>query len=567
MSDLKISPGSLAIGGQEILAIVDHLLVNSNPSVQLTDVQSIVLRHTWEEYSYQQVADDLGYQVDYVRQLASSLWRILSAAMGEKVCKKNLHSVLRRYCLRQPMIIHSASIEIAQGIQDWGEAIDTAIFYGRHAELTQLEQWIAWNRCRLVGIYGLGGIGKTLLSVKLANKLTAHFDYIVWRSLEQAPDPLVLGADILQVLVGSAAVAALTPAVIIGTLLQQLQEKRCLLIFDNVDAILQAGEQVGQCLPGYEAYAELFELIAMINHQSCLLITAREQPQGLDQWGGEYLPVRSINLKGLSDKASRQILADKGLVASSLAAEDALIEHLAGNPLALKMAATKIHNLFGGDLAAFLAQGHTVFSDLWELFDRQFQRLSPLQHSLMYWLALGRFGCNVRLLQSATQLPMREILTALEALHQRSWIKSTTDGLIQQPAVTEYVTERLVSLMAPEIISGELEYCRIYLLPWANDEPAIGELRLRPGAKNKISPVWPSLMEYLLANFATESQLKQHLGELLAQLPLMAGQRADYAAHNIKNICSYLDGAHSSVNESPLELCAATESLIVVKPL
>ena len=45
---------------------------------------------------------------------------------------------------------------------DWGEAPDVEIFYGRQTESTQLKQWLIADRCRLVAVLGMGGIGKTV---------------------------------------------------------------------------------------------------------------------------------------------------------------------------------------------------------------------------------------------------------------------------------------------------------------------------------------------------------------------------------------------------------------------
>jgi hypothetical protein len=53
--------------------------------------------------------------------------------------------------------------------EDWGEAPDISAFYGRMEELTQLEQWMVHDRCRLVALLGMGGIGKTALSVMVVN--------------------------------------------------------------------------------------------------------------------------------------------------------------------------------------------------------------------------------------------------------------------------------------------------------------------------------------------------------------------------------------------------------------
>lgn len=75
------------------------------------------------------------------------------------------------------------SARLINTLKDWGEAIDVSVFYGRTEELTKLKQWIIQERCRLVVMLGMGGIGKTALSVKLAEKISGEFEYVIWRSL------------------------------------------------------------------------------------------------------------------------------------------------------------------------------------------------------------------------------------------------------------------------------------------------------------------------------------------------------------------------------------------------
>ncbi|HEY9638295.1 MAG TPA: hypothetical protein V6D14_33205 [Coleofasciculaceae cyanobacterium] len=76
---------------------------------------------------------------------------------------------------------------IAPSYQDWGEAPDVSKFYGRIEELKQLKQWIIDERCRLVVLLAQGGIGKTALSVKLAQEIQGDFEYVIWRSLRESP--------------------------------------------------------------------------------------------------------------------------------------------------------------------------------------------------------------------------------------------------------------------------------------------------------------------------------------------------------------------------------------------
>ncbi len=66
---------------------------------------------------------------------------------------------------------------------DWGDTPDLAQFCGRSEELATLEQWIVEEQCHLVSILGIGGVGKTALSVRLSEQTRDLFDFVIWRSL------------------------------------------------------------------------------------------------------------------------------------------------------------------------------------------------------------------------------------------------------------------------------------------------------------------------------------------------------------------------------------------------
>ncbi|TAE42325.1 MAG: AAA family ATPase [Oscillatoriales cyanobacterium] len=410
---------------QEAIAIVDRILQSVNKKQKLTDIQSHVFLETWEGHSYQEIADRLNYEHDSIKHIGAKLWCNLSKIIGEKVSKQNLQAVLRHYQ------------QSSAGIQDWGEAIDVSYFYNRLQELETLETWISGDSTRAIGIFGIGGIGKTSLSVKLAQQIQSKFEFAIWRSLQQAPTLANSSAETNHS---------------IHALMEQLRQKRCLLIFDNLESILQAGNRSGQYQQGYEDYRQLFARIADEPHQSCLILTGREQPGGFAVRSGENLPVRSLKLFGLSPPVCQQILADKGLKVTLLQCRD-IVNYFGGNPLALKLAATTIQTLFGGDTKAFLAQGNTVFSDLWDLLDRQFDRLSPLQQQIMYWLAINQEAATPAKLKAEIlpEVSGRQLMEALEALAERSLIfderslnYTASTSLMLQPAIAEYVRERLL---------------------------------------------------------------------------------------------------------------------------
>src|SRR5258707_939496 len=83
---------------------------------------------------------------------------------------------------------------------DWGEALDVPSFYGREEELATLEQWVVQERCRVVSVLGLGGIGKSALAARVMHRVAMQFEVVLWRSLRDAPTCEVLLEACLQVL-------------------------------------------------------------------------------------------------------------------------------------------------------------------------------------------------------------------------------------------------------------------------------------------------------------------------------------------------------------------------------
>jgi hypothetical protein len=86
-----------------------------------------------------------------------------------------------------PLISRQPEQMVKRTHEDWGEAPHVSQFYGREKELAELEQWILADRCQLMAVLGIGGIGKTALVAKLAERVKDGFEYIFWRSLQNAP--------------------------------------------------------------------------------------------------------------------------------------------------------------------------------------------------------------------------------------------------------------------------------------------------------------------------------------------------------------------------------------------
>ncbi len=467
---------------------VANTAVFAHISRPLSQVETAILTGAWQSQTYEQIAEVAGYSVSYLtRDVGPKLWKLLSKALGESVSKTNFRAALERqwrssvnedqgekeskgegeqgrggeFLLFNPgqrTNFHpcppASSHPLTPGLRpapltspqprcDWGEAVDVSLFCGRTSELATLEQWIQVDRCRLVALLGMVGVGKTSLAVKLAQQTQGEFDFVIWRSLLHAPPVETLLGNLVSFVSDQPEKEA-----DIGQLIQCLRDSRCLVILDNVETILQAGSRAGQYRLGYEGYGELFREIGESVHQSCLILTSREKPAEVAALEGIELAVRSCQLGG-SLEAAQALIQAKGLLGSAQQKQQ-LCDRYGCNPLALKIVATSIQDLFDGEIGEFLAQNTTVFNGLRRLLNRQFERLSPLEKTVMYRLAIKREWTTIAELAAdlVPSVSRARLLEALESLSWRSLIKKRSGSYTQQPVVMEYVTDQLTELMA-----------------------------------------------------------------------------------------------------------------------
>jgi len=153
--------------------------------------------------------------------------------------------------------------------------------------------------------------------------------------------------------------------------------------------------------------------------------------------------VRSLYLSGLATNEALEVLKSNGLTGSE-GSQKRLVEIYRGNPLALKIVANCIHELFAGQVEEFLEQSTFVFIGIWTILDRQFNRLTELEKLVMYWLAINRQPSPTSELQKViTGSPRRKLLEALASLIRRSLIEKRLSGFALQPLVMEYVNDYL----------------------------------------------------------------------------------------------------------------------------
>jgi WD40 repeat protein len=555
---------------QQALDFVDTLVFEKKGK-HLTDLQRLLLHSSWSEphLRYHDIAQKYGYSVSYLKQdIGPKLWQLLSEVCGEKVSKTNFRSALTRQWHQsdvnsvmednspiiteiEPIIRTQESLipldVVKQRYQDWGDAPDVSVFYNRIEELATLKQWIVDDGCRLVVLLGMGGIGKTYLSIKLAEQIQDHFEYLIWRSLLPALPVQKLVINILKFLTqGEENNLPIRFEEQISYLIQILRKKRCLLILDNGETLLKSGVLAGKYQEGYEDYKKFFQRIGECNHNSCIILTTRENPQEIALMKGETLPVRSLRLTGLNLQTGKKILELQKCFLDSEASYQFLIESYGGNPLALKIVSTMACDLFNGNISEVISNKSLIFGEINEVLEQQFQRLPDSEKSFLYWLILEQEPIDESDILGIFVTSPGIMIETIQSLLHRSLLEKKNKKFFLQPVVREYLSKKLIKEIIAEIDSEEF-----FLI---NQYPLLKSKAKEYIKQEQIKQIIKPLLKKLFSTYQTKEKIEvkfQHIIENIRKNPLLA---SGYAAGNIINLLCHLQVELSAYNFSNLTI-------------
>ena len=432
---------------KEVLRLADHL-VFTKTGKRLDDLQEAILRGSLESEKYSKVADAFHCSEGHVKDIASDLWKILSDALGEEVRKSNLRSTLKRQKYSNVLLNFGKDYVQINNINvchepplssddlvtpknnknepllrvNLEDAPDISEFFGRTEELETLRDWILKQRCRVVMLLGMSGIGKTALAVKLVQEIQENFDVVIWQSLDTAPALNELLINLLQFLLDeSASQLPINLNEQLSELMKVLRSQRCLIILDDFQTLFNSGQLAGNYRPNFENYRLFIKKISQLNHQSCIILNSWELPKDLIELRGKNTAIHYLLLSGLGESA-KDLLKAQGL--SNIENWNTLLDYYGGNPYFLNSISTVIKNLFGGKVSDFLDY-ETLFlgEDLTESLTQQFNRLSELEQKIIIHLGQIPNGIMLSEFQSNLKISHSDVLKALASLGQRCWIE------------------------------------------------------------------------------------------------------------------------------------------------
>jgi NB-ARC domain len=324
---------------KDVLKMADNVIF-TNTGKHLDELQEAILRGTMKGQKYTQIAEEIHCNESYVRDVGSKLWNILSDQLGEKVNKSNFKSTIERLQLslfsnvvqdhvkvkninfcnhdkshqnisnsnsQTPETSHPIKTKIYH--EDLSEKPELGTFYDRTSDRDSLTTLILQEKCRLISLTGISGIGKTTLAVKLVEDIKHNFEYVIWCNLENYPTFTEFQSHLINFFSQSPNQEISKPL----PLIKYLQKHPCLVVLDNIQNLFISQELAGKYKPETEEYRSFFKQIETLSHLSCFLLIGWEIPREIPSVKKPNSPVCNLTLTGLDMISSQQIFIDYGL--------------------------------------------------------------------------------------------------------------------------------------------------------------------------------------------------------------------------------------------------------------
>lgn len=506
----------------------------------LTPPEWIVLECLWNALGYAQMKGN-GYTVRYLQQVvAPKLWRRLSSTFDTTINKRSLKFVLQRLYERDrpspspaphpdpPAVIYSSSSPYPPSL---GHTPDASVFYGRSRDLETLQRWVAERRYRLITVFGLTGIGKSVLVKRLTEQV--HQSYgIIWESLETAPPVSQLITRLLRRLTPANALpdSAQLP---IHQLVEGLRHSPYLIVLDHLDAVLDPHREAGAYRAGYEEYGHVLEQLGNLEHSSCIIVTSHELPRELRR----NAHIRPFLLKGLEPTSAPHLFEHFYLSLDAADTGTRLFRYYAGHPKVLQSVAAIICNVYNRQVNQFLDEMQRGMSmsppDVGDQFQPVLECLSVHEQELMYWLAvapdpLDREDLRDRLLSSQSK---RQLSSTLDALWRRSLVEIDGNTYTLHPFIRELLLRKLVEDSIQELVTGTAQRLHTHALLYAQ------------GASEHWRWQYHSILQPILDGLsaALGRSRRSHLRHLLHVWRQTFYETRSYAIGNLLNLCVYLN--------------------------
>lgn len=345
-------------------------------------------------------------------------------------------------------------------------------FVGREREVRDVRELIA--SARLITLLGMGGLGKTRLSLRVAGEVMARFPDGVW-FLDFAPirDPALIASEAAQVL----GIREEPGQSLVQTLCAAVRQRRLLLIFDNCEHVIKAS-------------ADLANALLRAGRQVQILASSRE---ALRVPGEHSYPVLPLPVPGARDgvealgrSTAVRLFVERAqlhkpsfvLNAAEAPAVAELVARLEGIPLAIELAAARMRSLGVADINARLKDRYKILTGggrvllerqqtLRALVDWSYELLTPQEQTTLGRLSVFAGGFDLAAAEAVCgedPLLPEDVLDILSSLVEKSLVMTADadEGVRYSTLETirDYAREKLQT--AGDVEGNAVRHCHHY---------------------------------------------------------------------------------------------------------
>ncbi len=347
-------------------------------------------------------------------------------------------------------------------------------FIGREREVREVRDLV--GSARLITLLGMGGLGKTRLSLRVAADVLARFPDGVW-FLDLAPirDPALVVSEAAQVL----GIREEPDRPLIQTLSAAVKTRRLLLIFDNCEHVIKAS-------------ADLANALLRAGRQVQILASSREALRVPGEHSYPVLPLpvphQRDGLEALSRSTAVRLFVERAqlhkpsftLNEREAPAVAELVARLEGIPLALELAAARLRSLSVGDINARLKDRYKILTGggrvllerqqtLRALVDWSYDLLTAPEQTVLNRLSVFAGGFDLAAAEAVCgdeSLPGEDVLDLLSSLVEKSLVmtgerdEGTRYSMLE--TIRDYAREKL--LEAGDAQGSAVRHCHHYFV-------------------------------------------------------------------------------------------------------
>jgi hypothetical protein len=498
-----------------------------------TKKTSVISLTTIQMRNVLDVLKDWGILTDHRTNPQGSRQRHFTLNLWSSFTEENLWKFEEEWDKRKSPGLENSSIKTEINYDNFGLIPDISQIYGREKELELLKQKFFQNSppCKIIGIFGIAGIGKTSLVCKLIEQIQEEFPRVIYWSFLNPPLPLKFLENISNIISQNISFKTEDKFKIkLIKFIKILAKYRCLLFLDNIDAIIEH--------ENYREYSEILQAIGQSKHNSCLIITSRKIPQKLESLVGNKTSTYFRELQGLDYQTGRQILGDIDTFHGSEDEWQFLIQQVChGNPLFIKSIAHHIQRVHHNNLSDFLLKGNLLIEKVESILNSYFQQLSDLEKAIIFELAINRNPVSLSELEHNIIIEPdgKSIQEGIRSLSSKILLDKKDDYFTIHPLLIEYFTQKIITIATEEIKTEKFQLLRSNSLTKTTVPDYLRKIQ--------INVILHPIINNLIHNFQ-ENNLERKLIDCLKTLKNEPSGQIGGIAGNIINLLNILKNGH-----------------------